>query len=54
MMLYAESTVDQTYHFAYAFVLENVAQSYDDVMTFQSLQLTPFCLEKFSVRKGIF
>ena len=26
---------------------------HDGVMTFKSLQLTPFCIEKFRVRKGI-
>ena len=54
MTLYAESTTDQTDHFADAFVRENIAHCYDFVMTFESLPLTQFCLEKFSVRKGIF
>ena len=44
MMLYTESTADQTDHFAEVFVRENVAQGYD-VMTFESTQPTPFCLE---------
>ena len=52
MTLYAEGAADQTDHFAVAFVCENVA--HDNFMTFKSLQLPPFCLEKFSVRKGIF
>ena len=50
MTLYTESGADQTDHFADVFVRENVAHGYD-VMTFQSTQPTPFCLEKFSVRK---
>ena len=54
MMLYTESLEEQTDHFADAFVRENVAYVYDDVMTFKILQLMPFCLEKSSVRKGIF
>ena len=54
MTLYAESAADQTDHFANDFVREKVAYGYDVVMTFESLQSTPFCLEKFSVRKGIF
>ena len=41
---------DQTDHFADVFVPENVACGYD-VMTFESTQPTPFCLEKSSVRK---
>ena len=48
MMLYVESIVDQTDHFAYAFVRENIA------MMLESLQLTPFCLEKSRVRKCTF
>ena len=43
--------MDQTDHFAEVFICENVASGYDDVMTFESLQLMPFCLEKTSVRK---
>ena len=31
MMLYAESVVDQTDHFAYVFVTEKVAYGYDVV-----------------------
>ena len=53
MMLYTESVVDQTDHFADAFVHENFAYSYDD-MWFESLQPTSFCLEKSSARKWIF
>ena len=45
-----ERIADQTDHFAYVFVRENVAYGYD-VMTFESTQPTPFCLEKSSVRK---
>ena len=41
---------DQTDHFADVFVRENVAYGYD-VMTFDSSQPTPFCLEKSIVRK---
>ena len=54
MTLYAESAVDQTDHFADAFVHENIWYVYDVVMTLESLQSTPFCLEKFSARKWIF
>ena len=46
-----------TDHFTDAFVRENVAHIYEvvgDVMTLESLRLTPFCLEKFSVRKWSF
>ena len=50
MTLYTESVADQTDHFADVFVRENVAYGYD-VMTFESTQPTPFCLEKSSVRK---
>ena len=45
-----ESVEDQTDHFADVFVRENVTCGYD-VMTFESTQPTPFCLEKSSVRK---
>ena len=45
-----ERIADQTDHSADVFVPENVAYSYD-VMTFESTQPTPFCLEKSSVRK---
>ena len=51
MTLYTESVADQTDHFANVFVHENVAYSCDDVMTFQSTQPTPFCLEKSSAKK---
>ena len=53
MTLFTESIADQTDHFADVFVRENVDYSYD-VMTFECLQPTPFCLEKSSVRKWIF
>ena len=46
MTLYTESVADQTDHSANAFIRENVAYGYD-VMTFESLQQMPFCLEKF-------
>ena len=49
MTLYTKSVADQADHFADVFVHGNVG--YGDVMTFKSLQLTPFCLEKFCVRK---
>ena len=52
-----ESVAAVTDLFADAFVRENVARVYitfDDVMAFKSLTLTPFCFEKSSVRKGIF
>ena len=54
MTLYAESAADQTDHFANAFVCKSIAHCYDAVMTFESLQSMPFCLEKFSERKEIF
>ena len=56
MTYYTESVADQTDHFANAFVRENVVYSYDVVVKLWlgSLQPTPFCLEKFSVRNGIF
>ena len=50
MPLYMERIADQTDHFADVFVRENVANGYD-VMTFESTQPTPFCLEESSVRK---
>ena len=52
-----ECVAPVTDHFADAFVRENVARVYmtlwrrNDV---RKLTLTPFCLEKSSVRKGIF
>ena len=49
MTLYTERIADQTDHFADVFVRENVAYGYD-VMTFESIQPTPFCLEKSSAR----
>ena len=48
-----ESVAALTDRLADAFVRENVSRIYD-VMTFRTLTLTPFCLEKPSVRKGIF
>ena len=54
MTLYVEGAEDQTDHFADAFVRENVTNGYDVVTTFESLQSTLFCLEKFSVGKVIF
>ena len=50
MTLYTESIADQTDHFADGFVRENVAYGYE-VVTFESTQPKPFCLEKSSVRK---
>ena len=50
MTLYTESGADQTDHFADAFVCKIAAHGYG-VMTFESTQLTPFRLEKSSVRK---
>ena len=43
-------------HFVDPFVRENVACGYDrcDVMAFESLTLTPFCMEILGVRKWIF
>ena len=43
--------MDQTDHFVDVFVRKNVAYGYDDVLTFQSTQPTPFCLEMSSLRK---
>ena len=43
-----------TDHFADDFVRENVARVCDYVATFESLRLTPFCLEKSSVRYLMF
>ena len=54
MTLYTESIADQTDHFVNVSVRENGAYGYDDVMTFESLQPMPFCLEKSSVRNGQF
>ena len=60
MMLHAhtKSVADQTDHFANVFVCENLMYGYDIVttliMTFESLQLVPFCLEKSRARKEIF
>ena len=54
MTLYTERVTDQTEYFADAFVHENVVCGCDNVMMFESLQLTPFCLEKSRVRKGYF
>ena len=48
-----ESVAAVTDHFADAFVRENVACVCNDVMTFESLTPTPFCLGKLSVRKWI-
>ena len=53
MTLYAESAAYQTNHFPKVFVRKNVKHGYD-VMTFESLQSTPFCLEKFSVKNRYF
>ena len=46
---YMESGGAQTDHFAAAFFAKKLRAA----MTFESLQLAPFCLEKFSVRKRI-
>ena len=40
------------FDFAYAFVRENVAYGCDDVMTFESLQPTPFFLDKMDNSLG--
>ena len=54
MALYTKKSIaDQTDHFAVVFVHENVLYRYG-ISTFECLQSTPFCLEKSSVRKGIF
>ena len=44
----------QTDHFIDAFFRENVAYGCDNVMVFESLHPTPFCLEKSSVSNWIF
>ena len=53
MTLYTESVAEKTDHFADVFIRKNVAYGYDVVttfmMTFESTQPTPFCLEKSSV-----
>ena len=54
MTLYAVSAADQTDNFADDFVRKNAAYGYDVMAFRESLQSTPFCLEKLSVRKGIF
>ena len=54
MTLFAERAGDQTDPFADAFVPENFAHGCDVVKTSGNLRSTPFCLEKFCVRKGIF
>ena len=48
-----ESVAALTDHFADAFVHKNVGHVYDVVTAFENLTLTPFGLEKTSVRKGI-
>ena len=56
MTLFTESVVDQTDHFADAFVHEKVAYV-DDVVTVlcnSKVYSQPFCLEKSSVCKGVF
>ena len=45
---YSESDAARTYHVDNAFVRDDVVR----VMTFESLQLKPFCLEKSRERKG--
>ena len=50
MMLYTESIVDQTNHFADAFACENVAYGYDIVTAFSRRH----SVKKSSVRTGIF
>ena len=52
-----KSVAALTDHFTDVFVRENVARVFDvvgDVMTFENLTMTPFCLEKSSIRKGSF
>ena len=51
MTLYAESLEAQTDHFADAFVRENVAYGYDDVLTFESTQSTPFLFREIQCKK---
>ena len=42
-------------HFIDPFVRENIARGYDVMlMAFESLTLTPFCMEILGVRKWIF
>ena len=40
---YTESVVAQSDNFADAFVREKVVHGYDDIMTLESLWLTPIC-----------
>ena len=47
------SAAEAQRHFVDPFVRENVACGYD-VMAFESLTLTPFCIEILGVRKWIF
>ena len=57
MTLYAESAADQADHLADAFVRENVAKGYYVVTTLWRSKVVysrAICLEKFSVRKGMF
>ena len=56
MTLYTESIEDQTDHFANVLFAKELhtAKTCDNVMTLECLHLMPFCLEKSSVRKGIF
>ena len=56
MALYMESVADQTDHFANAFVCENIAYCYDVRQHYDGQKFTAdiICLEKSSVRKGIF
>ena len=53
-MLYTGIVADQNDHFNDVFIRENLPYGYQVVTTFANLQQTPFCLEKSSVRKGIF
>ena len=53
-MLYTGIVADQNDHFNDVFIRENLPYGYEVVTTFANLQQAPFCLEKSSVRKGIF
>ena len=53
-MLYTGIVADQNDHFNDVFIRKNLPYGYKVVTTFANLQQTPFCLEKSSVRKGIF
>ena len=51
-MGYFHEVIRKTDHFADFVVCENIVHGYEiDYIAFDSLQLTPYCLEKSSTRK---